>query len=99
MYMTSSLGSRWNSLRNSRPRATKATLSGACHRTVLGRPEPRMLDMTCSRSTAFSSSMTKNSSLTEVLDGQARDIGEHEKLIPNDSRVVACRRGDMREKV
>src|SRR6185503_16449461 len=57
MYMTSSLGSRWNSLRNSRPRATKATLSGACHRTVLGRPEPRMLDITCPRSTAFSSSM------------------------------------------
>src|SRR5215510_902701 len=59
MYMTSSLGSRWNSLRNSRPRATKATLSGACHRTVLGRPEPRMLDITCPRSTAFSSSMCR----------------------------------------
>src|SRR6266850_1840886 len=57
IYMTSSLGSRWNSLRSSRPRATKATLSGACHRTVLGRPEPRMLDITCPRSTAFSSSM------------------------------------------
>ncbi len=46
MYMTSSLGSLWNSLRNSRPRATKATLSGACHRTVLGRPEARIVLMT-----------------------------------------------------
>jgi len=42
IYMTSSLGSLWNSLRNSRPRATKAMLSGACHRTVLGRPEARI---------------------------------------------------------
>src|SRR5947207_10971890 len=57
MYMTSSLGSLWNSLRNSRPRATKAMLSGACQRTVLGRPELRMVVMTCPRSTAFTSSI------------------------------------------
>src|SRR5262252_939358 len=97
MYMTSSLGSRWNSLRNSRPRATKATLSGACHRTVLGRPEPRMLDMTCPRSTAFSSSMSKNSSLPEVLAGQARALGEHAKLLPHDARVHARGRESLRE--
>ena len=46
MYMTSSLGSLWNSLRNSRPRATKAMLSGACHSTVFGRPDSRMRLMT-----------------------------------------------------
>src|SRR5207247_1615373 len=57
MYMTSSLGSLWNSLRNSRPRATKAMLSGACQRTVLGRPECLMVAMTCPRLTAFSSSI------------------------------------------
>src|SRR2546426_646477 len=57
MYMTSSLGSLWNSLRNSRPRATKAMLSGACQRTVLGRPEALMAVMTCPRLTAFSSSI------------------------------------------
>jgi len=52
MNMTSSLGSLWNSLRCSRPRATKAMLSGACHRTVLGREELRMVVMTWPRSTA-----------------------------------------------
>src|SRR5687768_6141015 len=57
MYMTSSLGSLWNSLRNSRPRATNAMLSGACHSTVLGRPEPRIVFITSPRLTAFMSSM------------------------------------------
>src|SRR5437588_594990 len=36
MYMTSSLGSAWNSLRCARPRATKATVSGACQRMLTG---------------------------------------------------------------
>src|SRR5436309_8574906 len=62
MYMTSSLGSLWNSLRNSRPRATKAMLSGACQRTVLGRPEFLMVVMTCPRLTAFTSSIASFSS-------------------------------------
>src|SRR6266567_4754702 len=57
MNMTSSLGSLWNSLRCSRPRATKAMLSGACQRTVLGREELRMVVMTWPRSTARISSM------------------------------------------
>src|SRR5437879_11360003 len=57
MNMTSALGSLWNSLRCSRPRATKAMLSGACHRTVLGREELRMVVMTWPRSTACISSM------------------------------------------
>ena len=61
MYMTSSLGSLWNSLRNSRPRATNAMLSGAYHSTVLGRPEPLIVVMTCPRLTAFSSSMANAS--------------------------------------
>src|SRR5262245_65674566 len=99
MYMTSSLGSRWNSLRNSRPRATKATLSGACHRTVLGRPESRMLDITCPRSTAFSSSMSKDSSLPEALAGQAGALGEHAELFPHDARGHALRREVRREAV
>src|SRR5262249_20683484 len=60
MYMTSSLGSLWNSLRNSRPRATKAMESGACQSTVFGRPELRIEVMTCPRSTAFISSMTSS---------------------------------------
>src|SRR5262245_50646470 len=97
MYMTSSLGSRWNSLRNSRPRATKATLSGACHRTVLGRPEPRMLDITCPRSTALSSSMSKDSSLPEALAGQACALSEHTELFPHDARVHARGREPLRE--
>src|SRR4030095_10295099 len=97
MYMTSSLGSRWNSLRNSRPRATKATLSGACHSTVLGRPEPRMLELTCPRSTAFSSSMATDSFLPEALGGQARPLGEHAKLLPHDARVHARGRESLRE--
>src|ERR1700730_11633116 len=57
MYMTSSLGSLWNSLRCSRPRATKAMLSGACQRTVLGREELRMVVMTWPGSPARISSM------------------------------------------
>src|SRR5687768_14695788 len=57
MYITSSLGSLWNSLRNSRPRATNAMLSGACQSTVLGRPEPRIVFITSPRLTAFMSSM------------------------------------------
>src|SRR5829696_874939 len=61
MYMTSSLGSLWNSLRNSRPRATNAMLSGACHSTVLGRPELLMVVMTCPRLTAFISSIGRAS--------------------------------------
>src|SRR4029434_4284778 len=97
MYITWSLGSRWTSLRNSRPRATKATLSGACHRTVLGRPEPRMLDITCPRSTAFSSSMAQDSFLPEALAGQARPLGEHAKLLPHDARVHARGRESLRE--
>src|SRR3989442_5763305 len=36
MYMTSSLGSTWNSLRPSRPRATNATESGVCQRMLTG---------------------------------------------------------------
>src|SRR5688572_26791903 len=36
MYMTSSLGSLWNSLRPTRPRATKAIESGACQSTFTG---------------------------------------------------------------
>src|SRR5262245_26043107 len=97
MYMTSSLGSRWNSLRNSRPRATKATLSGACHRTVLGRPEPRMLDITRPRSTAFSSSLAKDSPLPGALAGQAGALGEHAELFPHDARVHARSRESLRE--
>src|SRR4029453_5710999 len=73
MYMTSSLGSLWNSLRNSRPRATNAMLSGACHRTVLGRPEARMLLMTCPRSIAFISSI--GLLLRRVLDAQVESAG------------------------
>ena len=36
MYMTSSLGSTWNSLRPSRPRATKAIESSVCQSTLMG---------------------------------------------------------------
>src|SRR4029450_9189697 len=97
MYMTSSLGSRWNSLRNSRPSATKATLTGACHSTVLGRPEPRMLDITCPRPTGFSASMATDSFLPEALGGQARPLGEHAKLLPHDARVHARGRECLRE--
>src|ERR1700674_1987963 len=38
MYMTSSPGLMWNSLRYSRPRATKARESGSCQRTLTRRP-------------------------------------------------------------
>src|SRR4026207_1090361 len=40
MYMTSSLGSTWNSLRPSRPRAPKAIESSVCHSTLIGRVAP-----------------------------------------------------------
>src|SRR4026208_653197 len=40
MYMTSSLGSTCNSLRPSRPRATKAIESSVCHSTLIGRVAP-----------------------------------------------------------
>src|SRR5687768_10972734 len=69
MNITSSLGSLWNSLRNSRPRATNAMLSGACHRTVLGRPDPRIVFMTSPRLTDFISS-TGHSSLNDRLEHQ-----------------------------
>src|SRR6185295_16285458 len=86
MYMTSSLGSEWNSLRNSRPRATNAMLSGACHSTVLGRPELRMVVMTSPRLTAFTSSMESSSRLgwngTERAD----------RAQPLDLRVVESER-------
>src|SRR5215831_8669299 len=85
MYMTSSLGSSWNSLRNSRPRATNAMLSGACHSTVLGRPELRILVTTCPRSTAFISSMDHPTS-TETIDFLGR---EPEQVAQHAVRVLA----------
>ncbi len=57
MYMTSSLGSEWNSLLCLRPRATKATVSGACHRMLTGLTLFPMPWETFARLTAFSSVM------------------------------------------
>src|SRR6185436_16447475 len=73
MYMTSSLGSLWNSLRNSRPRATNAMLSGACHSTVLGLPDALMLLITCPRSTAFISSIASPLDAEQLRRGPAED--------------------------
>src|SRR5579883_2931596 len=50
--ITSSLGSMWNSLRPGRPRATKATLSGACQRMRTGLTLRRMPSVTSCRLTA-----------------------------------------------
>ena len=55
MYMTSSLGSEWNSLLCARPRATKAMVSGACHRMLTGLTLFLMPSETSARLTAFSS--------------------------------------------
>src|SRR5262245_17278185 len=49
MYMTSSLGSMWNSLRPSRPRATNATESAVCQRILTGRGELLMVAMTSAK--------------------------------------------------
>src|SRR5258708_3279596 len=57
MYMTSSLGSAWNSLRCVRPRATKAMVSGACQRMLTGLTLLRMPSETSARLTALSSVM------------------------------------------
>src|SRR6266849_8569145 len=50
MYMTSSLGSTWNSLRSSRPRATKAMESAVCQSTLIGRVALAMTAVISSRS-------------------------------------------------
>src|SRR6185503_73681 len=50
MYMTSSLGSTWNSLRPSRPRATKAIESSVCQSTLIGRVAPAIRAVIRSRS-------------------------------------------------
>src|ERR1700736_2455197 len=50
MYMTSSLGSTWNSLRPSRPRATKAMESAVCHSTLIGRVALAMISVIWARS-------------------------------------------------
>src|SRR5512143_3765593 len=50
MYMTSSLGSTWNSLRPSRPRATKAMESSVCQSTLIGRVAFAMSAVISSRS-------------------------------------------------
>src|SRR6267142_524520 len=57
MYMTSSLGSAWNSLRFWRPRATKAMVSGACQRMLTGLTLLLMPSETSARLTALSSVM------------------------------------------
>src|SRR5688572_2756769 len=50
MYMTSSLGSTWNSLRPSRPRATKAIESSVCQSTLTGFVAPAISAVMRSRS-------------------------------------------------
>src|SRR5260221_9373599 len=55
MYMTSSLGSAWNSLRFRRSRPTKAMVSGACQRMLTGLTLFPMPSETSARLTALSS--------------------------------------------
>src|SRR5690242_8416608 len=57
MYMTSSLGSVWNSLRPLRPRATKAMVSGVCQRMRTGFTVLRTLSPSSARLIPFSSVM------------------------------------------
>jgi len=57
MYMTSSLGSEWNSLRCSLPRATKASVSGAYQSILTGLTLFPMPSETSARLTALSSVM------------------------------------------
>src|SRR5207244_398756 len=68
MYMTSSLGSAWNSLRPARPRATKAMVSGACHRMLTGLTLLLMPSETSARLTALSSAMGSLVSTDHVVD-------------------------------
>src|SRR5438876_7298501 len=49
MYMTSSLGSTWNSLRPTRPRATNAIVSAVCHRMLTGFGEPLIVAITSAK--------------------------------------------------
>src|SRR2546428_2138990 len=86
MYMTSSLGSTWNSLRCSRPRATNAMLSGACQSTVLGREEWRMPLMTWPRSTARISAMVHRV-VSRVAQHAARIAARVRPLLQQDFAV------------
>src|SRR3954463_10208379 len=92
MYMTSSLGSLWNSLRNSRPRATNAMLSGACQRTVFGRPDALMLVMTCPRLTAFISSMRSSPERAELAEALDLLVIQAERVAQHGIRVLSEQR-------
>src|SRR5262245_17960973 len=61
MYITSSLGSTWNSLRPARPRATKAIESSVCHSTLIGLVAPAISLVIWSRSIARMAFMPSSS--------------------------------------
>src|SRR5215467_4098419 len=82
MYMTSSLGSEWNSLRPTRPRATNAIVSGACHRMLTGLTLFAMPSETSLRLTALSSDTVSliKSSVSPDCKRKGRTRGKIAKL-------------------
>src|ERR1041385_1051097 len=75
MYMTSSLGSTWNSLLPARPRATKATVSAVCHRMRTGFGEATIAAMTSARLIELRFSI-RGSSTSHLAQARVQPIAE-----------------------
>src|SRR6266436_4047852 len=98
MYMTSSLGSAWNSLRCARPRATKAMVSGACQRMLTGLTLLRMPSETSARLTALSSVILRSE--FAAVRPPARDEGDGVGRLPENAHrldALADALGNLRE--
>src|SRR5580692_9094927 len=76
MYITSSAGLMWNSLRYSRPRATNARVSSSCHSTCTRFPVRASSADTSSRLTfgIWKAGGIFNTALLLVEDGDAVDF-------------------------
>src|SRR5260370_18495857 len=95
MYMTSSVGSTWNSLRPSRPRATKAMESAVCQSTLIGRVALAMTAVISSRSMgrmAFRSmgvsSSVEREQAPRVVDQDGLDLRPRETAPAHDRHHV-----------
>src|SRR5215467_15805303 len=97
MYMTSSLGSEWNSLRPTRPRATNAIVSGACQRMLTGLTLFAMPSETSLRLTDLSSVM-EFLRVTEIVSARvgqevrSRNFSRHPDEFPERRRESRERR-------